>query len=197
MVAKIAGFSTRAGRGAIVGIIPLFEAIALTTATTIHSKHATDKLRVDYAHVGLYDVEQRRIWIARKRLGVKPLNVSHARMLVGGSNTTSVGDKDRFLCYWFHTPNTGEGLVHGYPIEWAEAHLMIRLDPNWNYATQELIRSVDAARVEKNIEQQYQWGRYIFNTYVNLGPRFALSWHMIGPRPADSMFYIERHEPKI
>lgn len=168
----------------------------MSTATTIHTKHATDKLRVDYAHVGLYDVEHRQIWVARKRLGVKPLNVSHARMLIGGTNSTSVGDKDRFLCYWFHTPNTGNGLVHGYPIEWDEAHLMIRLDPNWNYATQELIRSVDTAKVEKNIDQQYQWGRYIFNSYVKMGPRFPLSWHMIGPRPADSMFYVERYEPE-
>ena len=162
----------------------------------INRKYCTEKLRCDFAHVGLYDVREQTVWIARRRLGVNPIKLSHARMLTGGSNTTSVAEKDRFLCYWYHTPHTGEGLVHGYPIEWDEAHLMIRLDPNWDYVRQELIRSVDAARVEHNIEQQYAWAERIFERYRELGPPFALSWHMIGPRPADSMFYVQRTEAR-
>ncbi len=162
--------------------------------TRINKKYCTDKLRCDIAHVGLYDVAERTTWIARKRMGSQPLKTSHARMLVGGSNTTSVADKDRFLCYWFHTPGSGDGLVHGYPIEWDEGHLMVRMDPCWNYATQELIRSTDTARIEHNIELQYRWAERIFQAYVELRPKFPLSWHMLGPRPADSMFYVHRVE---
>ena len=162
---------------------------------SVNPKVCQNRLRCDYAHTGLYDVANRELWISKKKLGNTPLNVAHAKMLVGGSNTTGVADKDRFLCYWFHTPHTGEGLVHGYPIEWDEGHLMIRLDPQWNYRTQELIRSTDTAKVERNIDQQYEWGRLIFQAYLELEPDFPLSWHMIGPRPADSMFYIERIEP--
>lgn len=168
----------------------------MAAATSINRKYCTDDLRCDIAHVGLYDVSDRKIWIARKRLGSTPLNVAHARMLKGGTSTTSVADKDRFLCYWFHTPNTGDGLVHGYPIEWDEGHLMIRLDPNWNYLTQELIRTVDTTRIERNIDQQYEWAQKIYDAYVALNPKFPVSWHMVGPRPADSMFYIQRYEPK-
>jgi len=166
----------------------------LPASTRINKKFCTDKLRCDIAHVGLFDVEDRSIWIARKKLGTTPLKTSHARMLAGGTNTTSVAEKDRFVCYWFHTPGSGDGLVHGYPIEWDEGHLMIRLDPNWNYLTQELVRSTDTARVEHNIEQQYQWGELIFRSYLAMKPNFPISWHMIGPRPADSMFYVERAE---
>jgi hypothetical protein len=162
----------------------------------INPKYATEKLRCDVAHAGLFDVRERKLWIAKKRLGSVPLNVAHARMLHGGSSTTSVADKDRFLCYWFHTPHTGEGLVHGYPIEWEEGHLMVRLDPNWNYARQELIRSTETAKIEHNIDQQFHWGQMIFETYVALKPKFPLSWHMIGPRPADSMFYVQRVEAR-
>jgi hypothetical protein len=167
----------------------------LSDERKVNTKYATNALHCDHAHVGMYDVQQRKIWIARKRWGGTPLNVAHARMLYGGTNNTSTADKDRFLCYWFHTPNTGDGLVHGYPIEWEEGHLMVRLDPNWNYRSQELIRSTETAKVEKNIETQYQWGESLFQQYLRLKPWYPLSWHMIGPRPADSMFYIERVEP--
>ena len=168
----------------------------MSSETAINRSHCTNQLRVDYAHVGLFDVSDRSLWIAKKRFGTKPIQVSHARLLKHGSNNSSTADKDRFLCYWFHTPNTGEGYVHGYPIEWAEAHLMIRLDPNWNYATQEFIASVESAKVGRNIDQQYKWGESIFRCYVEKRPAFPLSWHLIGPRATDCMFYIERWEPQ-
>ena len=95
----------------------------------INKQHCTDKVRCDYAHVGLYDVQDRKVWIAKKKWGVVPVRVSHAKLLLGGTQDTSTVTKDRFLCYWYHTPNTGEGHVHGYPIEWDEGHLMVRIDP--------------------------------------------------------------------
>lgn len=166
----------------------------MNTKAHVNKRYCTDHLSVDYAHVGLMDVVNRTIWIARKSWRIKPIQISHARMLEGGTNTTSVAAKDRFICYWFHTPNTGEGLVHGYPIEWDEAHLMVRVDPSWNYLSQELIPRTDTARIEKNIDQQYAWGRAIFEAYTSMKPKFPLSWHLVGPRPADSMFYVERVE---
>jgi hypothetical protein len=41
---------------------------------------------------------------------------------------------------------------------------------------------------------QYEWGRKIFDLYASRAPKFPLSWHMIGPRATDSMFYIQRVE---
>lgn len=164
----------------------------------INKRHATDRVRPDYAHVGLLDTTDRELWIARRKFNVTPIRVSHARLLTGGSNTASVADKDRFLCYWYHTPDTGTGLLHGYPIEWDEAHLMVRLDPTWDYRNQTLLsNATDAHRIEQNIEQQYRWGQYIFDSYAQLAPKFPLSWHLIGPRPADSMFYIQRFEATV
>ena len=160
----------------------------------INKQVSTNKVRVDYAHVGLYDVKDSRMWIAKKKWGVAPVRVSHAKLLVGGTHDTSTADKDRFMCYWFHTPNTGSGYVQGYPIEWEEGHLLIRLDPNWNYVTQKFIPNTDVAKMEANIERQYRWGEKIFRAYVEAKPKFPLSWHMTGPKPADSMFYIERVE---
>ncbi len=160
----------------------------------ISRQYCTGKLRCDYAHVGLHDVEAGRLWIAKKRFGVSPIRVSHARLLSDGSSSTSTADKDRYQCYWFHTPGTGSGYVQGYPIEWNEGHLLIRLDPSWNYATRQLIPATDTAKIERNIEQQYQWGQKMFKTYLDLKPKFPFSWHMIGPRARDSMFYIERQE---
>ena len=80
--------------------------------------------------------------------------------------------------------------------EWDEGHLMIRLDPNWDYQSCTFIPNSETAKVEKNIEQQYQWGQRIFDLYLAQKPKFPLSWHLVGPRASDSMFYIHRHEPK-
>ncbi|MCX5661932.1 MAG: hypothetical protein NTW19_19815 [Planctomycetota bacterium] len=161
---------------------------------TINPDQCTDKLRVDYAHIGLFDAQERRLWIARQAPGLEPLRVSHAKLLRSGSAEASTADKDRFVCYWFHTPNTGRGYVQGYPIEWDEGHLLVRLDPNWNYTTRKFIPSTDTARIERNVEQQYAWAGRIFEAYTSRRPGFALSWHMIGPRPSDSMFYVKRVE---
>lgn len=168
----------------------------VSDSARINRRYCTNQVRVDYAHVGLFDVVEKEMWIARKRWGVVPVRISHARLLTSGSNTTSTADKDRFVCYWYHTPGTGEGYVHGYPIEWEEGHLLIRLDPNWNYLTQTFIPGTDTAKLEKNVDQQYDWGQRIFDAYTARGPGFPLSWHMIGPRATDSMFYIQRVEAK-
>ena len=161
----------------------------------INPKYGTDKLSTKYAHVGLYDVTEAKAWIAKKKRGGGSIRVSHARLLIGGTQDTSTVSKDRFVCYWMNTPGTGEGLVHGYPIEWDEGHLMVRSDPNWDYATGKFIPATDSARIEKNIDQQFAWGKRLFKSYLALKPSFPISWHMIGPRATDSMFYIERVEP--
>lgn len=168
--------------------------LRLSSERVINKQYCTDKVHLDYAHVGLFDVQEHRIWIAKKRWGVVPVRVSHARLLVGGTQDTSTAEKDRYLCFWYHTPGTGEGHVHGYPIEWDEGHLLVRLDPNWDYSTRQYIPSSEVDRVERNIEQQYQWGRYLFEAYASKRPKFPISWHMIGPRAADSMFYLQRIE---
>jgi len=167
----------------------------LTEPTRVDPRYATDELRCDYAHVGLFDAEDWRQWIARPDLETDALSLTHAALLHGGSESRSVPEKDRFLCYWFHTPNTGEGYVHGYPIEWEEGHLLVRLDPNWDFENCRFIPSHEGSRVERNIEKQYAWGQSIFDAYVAKGPKFPLSWHMVGPRAMDSMFYIQRVEP--
>jgi hypothetical protein len=165
---------------------------------SIDTRVATDKLRLDYGHVGLFDTASRRLWIARPTksdTGDETARMPHARLIVGGGDDHAVADKDRFICFWYHTPGSGSGRVQGYPIEWDEAHLMVRLDPLWDYRTQTLLRSVDTKRIEANIEQQYRWGQQVFNAYIALKPPFPLSWHLLGPRAADSTFYVQRHEP--
>ena len=166
----------------------------VSSESRINPSFCTEQVRVDYAHVGLFDVDEKRLWIAKKRWGVTPVRVSHAKLLAGGTQDTSTADKDRFVCYWFHTPGTGTGYVHGYPIEWEEGHLLVRLDPNWNYAARTFIPNTDTARIERTIEQQYEWGRRIFEAYAAEKPDFPISWHMVGPRAADSMFYVQRIE---
>lgn len=165
-------------------------------AVRIDKSAASATLRTDYPHIGLLDVHGRRLFIARRpdAMPGEAIRAAHASLLIGGAAGHGVAAKDRFVCYWFHTPRTGSGLLQGYPIEWDEGHLMVRLDPHWDYRNQRLLRSTDARAIERNIEQQYEWGAHVFHAYCTLRPRFALSWHLIGPRPSDSMFYVARFE---
>ncbi len=162
----------------------------------INRRYCTDKITATYAHVGLFDVDDQKLWIAKKRGWgqTSTIQISHARLLTRGTGETSTADKDRFVCTWFHPPDSGQGYVHGHPIEWSEGHLLIRLDPNWNYLTRSFVASTDTAKVEHVTEQQFEWGKKILDAYLALKPPFPLSWHMIGPRPTDSMFYIQRFE---
>ncbi|MEM9345588.1 MAG: hypothetical protein AAGB26_03110 [Planctomycetota bacterium] len=175
------------------------------TGPPINTTYATKKLTTGYPHVGLLEVQTREMWIAKNKLGQDPSRCSHAKLLSAGGGNTANAEKDRFVCFWFHHPDsaptqalgsaaTASMSVHGYPIEWHEAHLLIRLDPTWDIANQCLVKSTDTRKVDRNIDQQYNWGEHIFNTYRELGNKHPLSWHLVGPRAQDSLFYIERCE---
>lgn len=171
----------------------------------INKTYATNKLSTAYPHVGLFEVDERNLWIARKKMGQDPSRVSHAKLLTAAGGNMASAEKDRFLCFWFHHPSsaptqalgsvaTASMAVHGYPIEWHEAHLLIRLDPTWDIANQQLIKSTDTRRIDKNIDQQYAWGEYIYSQYREVRRDHPLSWHLVGPRAQDSLFYVEREE---
>jgi hypothetical protein len=130
----------------------------------VSARLCTNRFNGKYPHVGLYDVRQRIIWVC-KPLGGQAIRTSHARLITGADDATSTVWKDRFLCYWFYTPNTGEGYVLGYPIEWDEAHLLVRIDPNWDYDRQQLIPPELEDQANANLERQFKHGEHIFNFY--------------------------------
>jgi hypothetical protein len=153
----------------------------------------TEKFNGKYPHVGLYDCRDRKIWIA-KPLSGQAIRTSHARLITGADNATSTVWKDRFLCFWFYTPNTGEGYIHGYPIEWEEAHLLVRTDPHWDYDRQRMIPAELTDQVNENLERQFKHGERIFEFYKNAKLKYPFSLHFMGQRATDSLFYVKRVE---
>ena len=149
-----------------------------------------------YPHVGIYDCRERTVWVC-KPLSGQAIRTSHARLITGADNATSTVWKDRFLCYWFYTPNTGEGYIHGYPIEWDEAQLLVRIDPNWDYDRRQLILPELTDQIEQNLERQARHAERIFEFYRNCKLRYPFSLHLVGQRAADSMFYVKRMEGPI
>jgi hypothetical protein len=95
----------------------------------VSPKLCTEKFTGKYPHVGLYDCRARKVWVA-KPLSGQAIRTSHARLITGADNATSTVWKDRFLCFWFYTPRTGEGFIHNYPIDWEEAHLLVASTPH-------------------------------------------------------------------
>ncbi|MCY2953189.1 MAG: hypothetical protein NTU53_14605 [Planctomycetota bacterium] len=163
------------------------------TGARVSSRFCTDRFNGKYPHVGLYDAQERKVWVC-KPLGGQAIRTSHARLITGTDNATSTVWKDRFICYWFYTPRTGEGLIHGYPIEWDEGQLLIRIDPNWDYDHQRLIPAELEDQVNENLERQFRHGDRIFDFFCKCKLGYPLSVHLIGPRATDSLFYVKRYE---
>src|SRR3954453_18983435 len=159
----------------------------------VSTKLCTDSFNGKYPHVGLYDTRVRKVWVC-KPLSGQAIRTSHARLITGADNENSTVWKDRFLCFWLYTPNTGEGLVHGYPIDWEEAHLLVRVDPNWDYDRQQLIPPELTDRVDENLDRQHRHGERVFEYYRGCKLKYPLSLHFIGQRATESVFYVKRME---
>ena len=163
----------------------------------VSTKLCTDHFTGKYPHVGLYDCKLRKVWVA-KPLSGQAIRTSHARLITGADErggATSTVWKDRFLCFWFYTPRTGEGYILGYPIDWDEAHLLVRIDPNWDYDRQRLIPAELEDQANENLDRQLKHGERIVAFFREAKLKYPFSVHFIGQRATDSQFYARRVEP--
>jgi hypothetical protein len=174
------GFGTRAG--------------SPDSGPRVSTKLCGEKFNGKYPHVGLFDCRERKVWIAKPMNG-QAIRTSHARLITGAENAVSTVWKDRFLCFWFYTPRTGEGFIHNYPIDWDEAHLLVRVDPNWDYDRQRLIPSELEDQAAANLERQHKHGERVFHFFTESKLRYPFSLHFIGQSATDSMFYAKRWSP--
>lgn len=160
----------------------------------VSSKLCTDRFNGKYPHVGLFDTREKKVWVC-KPLSGQAIRTSHARLITGAENAISTVWKDRFLCYWFYTARTGEGFIHGYPIDWDEGQLLVRIDPNWDYDRQALIPPELEDHVNANLERQFKHGERVFDFFAKSKLWYPFNVHFIGPRATDSLFYVKRYEP--
>jgi hypothetical protein len=163
------------------------------TSPGVSTRYCTEKYNGKYPHVGLYDCRERKVWVA-KPLNGQAIRTSHARLITGADNATSTVWKDRFLCFWFYTPHIGEGYIHGYPIDWEEAHLLVRIDPNWDYDRQRFIPAELEDHVNDSLERQFRHGEQIFAYYATCKLKYPVSLHYIGQQATESQFYVKRLE---
>jgi hypothetical protein len=159
----------------------------------VSKRYCTDRFSGKYPHVGLYDCRERKVWVA-KSLNGQAIRTAHARLITGADNATSTVWKDRFLCFWFFSPDTGEGYIHGYPIDWKEAHLLVRIDPHWDYDRQRMIAAEMEDHVNDNLERQFRHGETIFAFYAAAKLKYPVSLHYMGHQATDSQFYVKRLE---
>jgi hypothetical protein len=159
----------------------------------VSTRFCTTTFNGKYPHVGLYDCVDRRIWVS-KRLKGQAIRTSHARLITGGDNATGTAWKDRFICFWFYTPFTGEGYLQGYPIDWDEAHLLVRIDPHWDYDRQRLVPAELEDQIDANLKRQFRTGERILEFYRACRLMYPFSLHFLGQRATDSQFYVKRVE---
>ncbi|HUO08233.1 MAG TPA: hypothetical protein VM008_08045 [Phycisphaerae bacterium] len=161
------------------------------------------RLPSTYPHIGLYDVKNKKPYAARQNLPRSAIDLQHAELFTDHPLTADtarphegIALKDRYLCFWFYTPHTREGPLQGYPIDWSEHNLLVRLDPRWSYARQILLPAHQTAAIDANINAQLAAATHLMSLYRAHGLDQPLSLHMIGPRATDSLFYARRWEPK-
>jgi hypothetical protein len=160
----------------------------------VNARLCTEKYNGKYPLVGLYDCRQHKTWIS-KPLNGQAIRTSHARLITGADNATSTVWKDRFLCFWFYTPHTGDGFIHGYPIDWEEAHLLVRIDPLWDYDRQRIIVADLTDQVDDNLNRQFKHGERILDFFRASNLVYPFNLHFIGQRATESLFYVKRVEP--
>ena len=160
----------------------------------VSTKLCTDKFNGKYPHVGIYDCRLRKTWVA-KPLSGQAIRTAHAALITGSDNATSTVWKDRFLCFWFYTPRTGEGYILGYPIDWDEAHLLVRVDPHWDYDRQRLIPKELEDQAADNLERQHKHGERIFQFFVECKLKYPFSLHYVAQHATESLFYAKRYDP--
>ncbi len=165
------------------------------------------RLPSTYPHVGLYDVKNKKAHARRNDLSRPAIDIHHAELFAGQTLASShvphgravaqgMVVKDRFLCFWFYPPHTREGPLQGYPVDWSEHNLLVRLDPRWNYQRQTLLSAHQTVAIDANILAQLSAATHLMTLYRAHGLDQPLSLHMIGPRATDSLFYARRWEPK-
>jgi hypothetical protein len=159
----------------------------------VSTRLCTDKFNGKYPHVGLYDCGAKKVWVC-KPLDGQAIRTSHAALITGVDDATGTVWKDRFLCYWFYTPATGSGPVLGYPIDWDEAHLLVRIDPQWDYDRQRLIPAELTDQIDHNRERQFKHGQSIATFMAACKLKYAFTLHYIAATAADSVFYAKRFE---
>jgi hypothetical protein len=160
-------------------------------APRVSAKICTGRFNGKYPHVGLYDCRDRKVWVC-KPLDGQAIRTAHAALITGADNATSTVWKDRFLCYWFYTPRTGEGYIQGYPIDWDEAHLLVRVDPQWDYDRQRMIVAELQDQIDENLERQMRHGERIWDFFQRCPLKYPMNLHYIGQRTTDSQFYVKR-----
>jgi hypothetical protein len=163
-------------------------------APRVSTRLCTTRFNGKYPHVGIYDARERKVWVA-KPLGGQAIRTSHARLITGAGNATSTAWKDRFICFWFYTPRTGEGYIHGYPIDWDEAHLLVRIDPQWDYDRHRLVPAELKDQIDENLDRQIRHGERILEFFQHSPIDYPMNLHYIGQRAAESQFYAKRVEP--
>jgi hypothetical protein len=181
-------------RGQLANSPPPKDSAPVAQATHISTRLCTDHFNGKYPHVGIYDCRERKIWVCKPLKG-QAIRTSHARLITGSDNAISTAWKDRFLCFWFYTPRTGEGYILGYPIDWEEAHLLIRIDPQWDYDRQRLVPMELNNQINENRERQIRHGERIFDFFRHSPIDYAFNLHYIGQRAVESIFYAKRFEP--
>jgi hypothetical protein len=159
----------------------------------VSTRFCTDRYNGKYPLVGLYDCRERKVWVC-KPLSGQAIRTSHARLITGADNATSTVWKDRFLCFWFYTPRTGEGFIHNYPIDWDEAHLLMRIDPEWDYDRQRIIPAALEDQIADNLKRQHRHGERVLAFFEASRLSYPFSVHFIGQRATDSLFYARRVE---
>ncbi len=159
----------------------------------VSPRYCTDRYKPSYPHVGLYDCRDSKVWIC-KPLSGQAIRTAHARLITGCDNATGTVWKDRFLCFWFYTPDTGDGLILGQKLNWEEGHLLVRIDPQWDYDRQRLITSEMTSQVQENLQRQFAYGQRILEFYCECNLPHPANLHFIGQRADESVFNYKRLE---
>jgi len=115
--------------------------------------YTTSSFQGGYTHVGLYDVDERKVLIPRFAAAK-----GHASLL-------SDGNTDRHFKFEFYLPSQvpRRFAVHG--LEHVDAHLVLHFILDWSYSRQCQIPPFDERRLKANLREQERYAAAVMDFY--------------------------------
>ena len=130
-----------------------------------------------YTHIGLYDIQQKRIWIPRFQA-----KRGHASLL-------SDGNTDRYFKFDFYRPNQIPKRFVEKAGNSRSAHLVFHLILDWSYSRQCLIPYFDERSLNRNRCEQEKFASSVIGFYKRCNLPYYINVHYLLMKTGESNIY--------
>jgi hypothetical protein len=130
-------------------------------------EYATDAFDGTYTHVGIYDPEERKVWIPK------------FAALKGHASLLADADTDTYFKFQFYVPGQAPVRFRDSAPGSDRGHLLLHFICDWSYSQQRLIPAVDQRKRRANVREQERYARDVVAFYEDAGLPYGFAVHHV------------------